>query len=208
MPRKAVDIESACGAELYFWEIAESVEELAELLPDGMELLDEACGRFKSVQRRREWLAARVLLQNTAYSGRGIVYDTNGAPKLHGGGKHISISHTGNIVAIAVSDTRIGLDIETGERNAFAVARMFLKENEMKSIGNGGCVEALLLWTVKESAFKLASENATVLKEIETEFKCEENGVYTYDIKYPNGKKAVCSTYITCGLFISVSSLM
>ena len=208
MPRKAVDIESACGAELYFWEIAESVEELAELLSDGMELLDEACGRFKSVQRRREWLAARALLQSTAYSGCRIDYDACGAPLLAGCGKHISISHTGDIVAIAVSATRVGLDVEAGGRDAFAVARLFLKENEMERIGSGGSVEALRLWTVKESAFKLASENATVLKEIETEFKCEENGVYTYDIKYPNGKKAVCSTYITCGLFISVSSLM
>ena len=208
MPRKAVDIECAFGAELYFWEITESVEELAGLLPDGVGLLDEACGRFKSVQRRREWLAARVLLQNTAYSGRGIVYDTNGAPMLHGGGKHISISHTGNIVAIAVSDTRIGLDIETGERNAFAVARMFLKENEMESLGNGGCVEALRLWTVKESAFKLASEKVTVLKEIETEYKGVDTGVYTYDVKYPDGQSAACRTYIAGGLFVSVSSFV
>ena len=207
MPRIAIDIQPPYNTELFLWKITESVEELSGLLPDGKELLDESCRCFKSDQRRREWLATRALLQSTPYKECKITYNGNGAPQLTGSNMHIGISHTKELVAIAISDTRVGIDIEGGERDPLKVAKLFLTEKECEETGNDKD-GALRLWTAKEAAFKLASENATVLKEIETEFKGKENGIYTYNIKYPNGKNAICSTYITGGLFISVSSLM
>ena len=206
MPRIAIDIQQPYNTVLFFWEITESTEELAGLIPDGKELLDEACRSFKSCQRRREWLATRALLQSTPYHKCKIAYNSNGAPRLTGSDKHIGISHTKGLAAIAVSDAPVGIDIEFSERDPLKAAALFLTEKEREEAGNDKD-EALRLWTAKEAAFKLASENAVVLKEIETEFKGEENGTYTYNIKYPNGKKAICSTYITGGLFISVSSL-
>ena len=206
MPRIAIEIEPPYNTELFFWNITESAEELSGLIPDGCELLDEARCRFKSGRRRREWLATRALLQSTPYSSCRIIYNSKGAPSLDRKGKHISISHTGELVAIAVSNAPVGLDIESGERNATKVTRLFLREREIEQAGDDNN-EALRLWTVKEAAFKLASENVSVLKEIETTFTSEENGKYTYNIKYPDGKNAICRTYMTGGLFISVSSL-
>lgn len=207
MPRISIDTRPEHNAELFFWKITESVEELSELMPDGKEMLDEVYRRFKSPQRRKEWLATRALLQSTPHNGSKIVYNTNGAPQLSDGNKQISISHTKELIAIAISDTRVGIDIEHEERDALSITRLFLTEKEKMQFSNDSKDEALRLWTTKEAAFKLASENATVLKEIETELTNEENGVYTYKIKYPNEKKAICRTYITDGLFISVSSL-
>ena len=206
MPRITIDILPPHSTRLFFWKITESAEELSGLLPDGKELLDESCRCFKSGQRRREWLAARALLQSTPYSSCRIIYNSKGAPSLDREGKHISIRHTGELVAIAVSNAPVGLDIESRERNATKVTRLFFKEREIEQAGDDNN-EALRLWTVKEAAFKLASENVSVLKDIETTFISEENGKYTYNIKYPDGKNAICRTYMTGGLFISVSSL-
>lgn len=206
MPKIAIDIQPPYNTELFFWKITETAEELSELTCGGQTLLNEACNRFKSDKRRKEWLATRALLQSTPYSNCIITYNSKGAPQLIGNNKCIGISHTKELVAIAISDTRIGIDIEFGERDALKVAKLFLTEKECETLDNDRN-EALRLWTAKEAAFKLASENATVLKEIETEFKGEENGTYIYKIKYPNQKSAICRTYMTNGLFISVSSL-
>lgn len=206
MPRIAIDIQPPYNTELFLWKITESVEELSGFIPDGKELLDKARNSFKSDARRKEWLAVRALLQSTPYSNYKITYSTNGAPKLDSNKKHISISHTKEFVALAISDERVGIDFEREERNALNVAKLFLKEKEYEKIDNDRN-EALRLWTVKEASFKLASENAVVIKDIETEFKSEENGIYIYNVKYPNGKNAICRTYMTGGLFISVSSL-
>ena len=206
MPRIPIDTRPEHNAELFFWKIDESMEELTGLIPNGDNMLDVAQCKFKSEERRKEWLATRALLQSTPYSNCRIAYNSKGAPQLVGNNKYIGISHTKEVAAIAVSDKHIGIDIEFCERDALRVAKLFLTEKEHETLGNDRD-EALRLWTVKEAAFKLASENATVLKEIETEFKGEENGVYIYNIKYPNQKSAICRTYMTNGLFISVSSL-
>ena len=206
MPRIAIDIQPPYNTELFFWKITETAEELSELTYGGQTLLNEAQRKFKSEERRKEWLATRALLQSTPYKKCKIVYGNNGAPMLTDSDRHIGISHTKELVAIAISDTHIGIDIEFGERDALKVAKLFLTEKECGTLDNNKD-EALRLWTTKEAAFKLASENATVLKDIETEFKGTENGEYIYKIKYTNQKSAICRTYMTNGLFISVSSL-
>lgn len=206
MPRITIDIQPEHNTELFFWKIDESIEELTKLIPDSNNILDEALCKFKSEERCKEWLATRVLLQSTPYSKCRITYNSNGAPRLTNNSKYISISHTKELAAIAISDIQIGIDIEFDERDASKVVKHFLTEKECNKVGNNK-EEALRLWTVKEAAFKLASKNATVLKDIETEFKGEENGTYIYNIKFPNQKRAICRTYMTNGLFISVSSL-
>ena len=195
-------LKSFCNAEVFFWHIKESCEELSVMLADNGALLAEAQGRFKSVSRQREWLAVRLLLQYTPYKGDNILYQSNGKPFFAKCRKHISISHTKGYVAIAVSDSPIGVDIESTKRNASAVTESFLQPQELDALSARGssCDEALLLWSAKEAAFKLASDKVTVLKEIGITKNAND-----YTITYPDGTTAKCDVFLFDDFVLSVA---
>ena len=183
-------LKSFGNAEFFFWNIKENCNELSELIADHGVLLAESIRRFKSTIRQKEWLAVRVLLQQTPYKNINIIYNGNGKPYLADSSKYISISHTREYVAIAVSDQPIGVDVEIISRNAFAVAESFLKPREMECLykEDNPTEEALFLWCVKEAAFKLASEKVSVLKEIGITKNAND-----YLVTYPDATVAKCS---------------
>ena len=176
------EIKKIRDAEFYFWHIEEDCDELSRLIDDNGVLLTEAQERFKSTTRQREWLATRVLLQQTPYKGEKILYHDNGQPFLEN--RYISISHTRDFVAIAISESPIGIDIEHKGRNAQGVAGGFLQQQELDNIT---AEEALNLWIIKEAAFKYAPEKAATLKDI----RAVKNDI-AYSITYPDGSTAIC----------------
>lgn len=171
------------------------------LADDGL-LLAKAQQRFKSVSRQREWLAVRVLLRHTPYNDNEILYQGNGKPFFAKCGKHISISHSRCFVAVAVSESPIGIDIESSDRNALAVASSFLKPQELEilSVGSNAANEALLMWSAKEAAFKLASDKVSVLKEIGI-----TKNANNYTIIYPDGATAKCNVFVFDDFILSVA---
>jgi phosphopantetheine--protein transferase-like protein len=166
-------------------------------------LLNEATRRFKSESRQRQWLATRALLRATQYKGETILYHENGKPYFAGNNRHISISHTNEYVAIAVSDYPIGIDIERTDRNAYAVAKSFLTEQEIDILTqeNNPSKEALYLWSAKEAAFKLASENIAILKEIGITKNAD-----SYTVTYPDNSTAKCDCLILDDIVLSVAT--
>ena len=176
------NIEKIRDVEFYFWHIEENCDEFSELIADNGMSLAEAQVKFKATARQCEWLATRALLQQTPYKGQKILYHANGQPYLEN--RHISISHTRDYVAIAISESPIGIDIEHKGRNALAVANSFLQQQELDNIT---AEDALRLWVIKEAAFKYAPEKAAVLKDIRT---VKNND--SYAITYPDGTTAVC----------------
>lgn len=196
MPIIHIETDNAIDADIYFWKIEESCEELARLFDKGDIMLADAAKRFKSVKRQQEWLATRALLMHTPYKELLILYHSNGKPYLSDKSMHISISHTQSHVAIAISGEPIGIDIETKSRNAHSAAKAYLQPQEIKTVNSSEepHKEALRLWTAKEAAFKLNPACSTVIKEIATE-KAAENGSETvYRIAYKNGTTARCHT--------------
>ena len=193
-------LKSFCNAEIFFWHIKENCNELSNLIADNGMLLAEAEKMFKSEGRQCEWLAVRALLQNTPYKGFGIEYHDNGKPYFANSSKHISISHTQEYVALAVSESPIGIDIESTNRNALSVAKAFLQPHEVESLAGCGNTahEALCLWSAKEAAFKLASERVSVLKEIGITKNAND-----YTVVYPDGTTAVCYVCVLEGIVIS-----
>lgn len=177
------NIKKIYDAEFFFWHIVEDCDELSELIADSGVLFAEAQKKFKSTSRQREWLATRALLQQTPYKGQTIFYHANGQPYLEN--RHISVSHTRDYVAIAISENPIGIDIEHKGRNALAITNGFLQQQELDNIT---AEEALGLWVTKEAAFKYAPEKAAILKEIHA---VKDNGGYS--ITYPDGTTAICS---------------
>lgn len=196
MPIIHIETDNAIDADIYFWKIEESCEELARLFDKGDIMLADAAKRFKSVKRQQEWLATRALLMQTPYRDTSIQYRSNGQPYLADSSMYISISHTAEFVAVAIAGTPVGIDIEMKNRNAHSAAKAYLQPQEIETVNSSKepHKEALRLWTAKEAAFKLNPAYSTVIKEIATE-KAAENGSSTvYRIAYKNGTTATCRT--------------
>ena len=179
--------------QLYLWRLDEKSEELASIIDNGKRMLAEALSRFKSTKRQQEWLATRALLAQTPYKNLEILYHNNGQPYLSDINRHISISHTQNYVAIAISATPIGIDIEEKGRNAYAAVKAYLQPQK----------EALRLWTVKEAAFKATSGHTALLKEIMAERESCDGNTTRYGITCIDGSKATCLTTETEGFIAS-----
>ena len=210
MPQIHFNTLSNLPEHIYFWKLDESCEELARTIDNGDVFLAEASSRFKSGKRQREWLATRALLQCTPYRGTGIMYHSCGQPHLGRNDKFISISHTNGYVAIAIADAPIGIDIESNERNAHAVASAFLLPEEIDrlAIGNTPAEEALRMWTAKEAAFKLAPGRSEVLKDILVTPKDNYGHTHIYSITYRDGGTATCCTAEAEGLLVSVAQFI
>lgn len=89
-------------------------------------------------------------------------------------GAEISISHSKNALAVAVSRAPVGVDIEKiSAPRAIGFAERILTEKELsiyESIDNAKKEEALIeLWTAKEAIFKSQKKNAFIPRKIDTD---------------------------------------
>ncbi|MDC1034583.1 4'-phosphopantetheinyl transferase superfamily protein [Flavobacteriaceae bacterium] len=128
----------------------------------------------KSNILREQFLATRkvLALENSDYE---ITYNKNGKPLLNSK-YNISISHSYEIAAIAISDnSNIGLDVQLKESKIFNIQNKFLNKSEKSNIGDDPTVDILtMVWTSKESIYKAIglkgisfSENIKIDKVIE-----------------------------------------
>jgi phosphopantetheinyl transferase len=103
---------------------------------------------------REQFLATRkvLALENTDYK---ITYNNNGKPSLNSK-YNISISHSHEIAAVAISDnSKIGLDVQLKESKIFNIQNKFLNKYEKSNIGDDPTVDILtMVWTSKESIYK------------------------------------------------------
>ena len=123
---------------------------------------------------REQFLATRkvLALENSDYK---ITYNNNGKPSLNSK-YNISISHSHEIAAVAISDnSKIGLDVQLKESKIFNIQNKFLNKSEKSNIGDDPTVDILtMVWTSKESIYKAIglkgisfSENIKIDKVIE-----------------------------------------
>jgi 4'-phosphopantetheinyl transferase len=106
---------------------------------------------------REQFLATRkvLALENSDYK---ITYNNNGKPSLNSK-YNISISHSHQIAAVAISDnSKIGLDVQLNENKIFNIQNKFLNKSEKSNIGDNPTVDILtMVWTSKESIYKAIS---------------------------------------------------
>lgn len=148
------------GGTLWLFPLAEVPE--AELF-DRAELTADETNIYASFlpsqeQRRKEWLAARVL----AYEKLGgrIGYEPSGRPLLLSSSGlpsdwHISISHTSGWATLMVAYGPCGIDIEPAGRHAERVAGRIASAEEI-ALATPLFPQnpALLVWCAKEAAYK------------------------------------------------------
>lgn len=151
-------IEYTGGGQLGYWEITETTDQLLSLLAPKDEELNSFL-QLRNELRKREWLAARLLLRQMTDNMSKISYDPTGKPLLVNSTGHISISHSSNRVVIYLHPKQQpGIDIELITRNVERPARKFLSSKELEDSTIGGQLsnkDLMLRWCAKEAVFKM-----------------------------------------------------
>ncbi|MDR1981972.1 MAG: 4'-phosphopantetheinyl transferase superfamily protein [Tannerellaceae bacterium] len=138
------------------WKIEENQDELLSLLTNKEAVLP-FLEHMRTENRRKEWLAVRVLLKELTGEEKQVGYHPDGAPFLIGSDLYISISHTKGYAALLVSDRpEAGIDIEYRGTRIVKVRDRFMTPEEEAAIDPCHEVEQLLIhWCVKETLFKI-----------------------------------------------------
>lgn len=112
---------------------------------------------FKNEKRRREFLGVRIALNILLGKNVLVLYDENNKPRLLDNSFQISISHSGNFIAvIAHPDCVVGIDIESRTNKVLKVFTRFLNKNEQTEFYNENDTRALeIAWSAKEVLYKI-----------------------------------------------------
>ena len=138
-----LSIKKEKDCKIALWETTESLEKLNQLTSY------IATPKFNTEKRKKEWLSSRLLLNevNPKYS---ISYNEFGSPKLNNE-HNISISHSKGLVAIIISQKKVGIDIEEISEKSLKASSKFISEDNIKNLTAD---KATLIWCCKEAIFK------------------------------------------------------
>ena len=127
---------------------------------------------LKSDKRKKEFLTSRILL-NYFNKDLKISYSKNGSPNLSNH-QYISISHSGDLVCIIISDKKIGIDIEKISNKSLRMKEKFINSHHTKLNKE----KSTIIWCIKEAVFKFHKiGNIDFKKDIFVpEFILEESG--------------------------------
>ncbi|MCH5158128.1 MAG: lecithin retinol acyltransferase family protein [Clostridiales bacterium] len=172
-------IKSMTPAFVYIAEIPIGMDTSAPLFPpERMSEMQKVKNERVFLQKYAAWKTLTFALSDalsTDITKTNIHKEPGGFWALSGA--HISLSHTDNLVAIAVSTEHIGVDIEKTDRevNAAAIKKGMTKQEEKLYAERNTNLDLLKLWTKKESAFKRLGEETfkpnkinTVVEDIHT----------------------------------------
>jgi len=151
------------NTKLYLWKITEKLDELKSQI----RLKDSSIARLESMKsesHQKGFLAVRMLLQHNDYSDFDLYYDEFGKPHLKPQGCsikdiEISISHSNDFSAIAISDSKVGLDFEQLKEKTLRIAPRFMDVSHLENLSEEEKIKkATVVWGIKESIFKLKNE--------------------------------------------------
>ncbi len=122
-----------------------------------------SASRFQNDSRRREHLAWRRIVRYEL--GRGVMIDYNdvGAPIVDVPNTFISVAHGGERVAVAIADERVGVDIESLDRNFDRIQSRYMTAAEI--VLSESEEWAARVWAAKEAIYKLYGKREVDLTE-------------------------------------------
>jgi 4'-phosphopantetheinyl transferase len=154
-------------ARLGLWRITESPNQLAAALA----ILAPALPipPFTSQKRQREWLASRLLaytlLQQFTPAYHALISDEYGKPAFLSSPCRLSISHSGELAAVLISSKKeVGIDLELISPRIKTLGPRFLSAAELDG-ANGNPEKLCILWSAKETLYKLYSKRKLGFKE-------------------------------------------
>ena len=146
------------------WDIDEGLDELLNTLNTTESEYTEI-HNITHVNRRKQNIAARLLLNHLAIKKVELKYSKNGAPYCDKF-KHISISHSKNYCALIISDTNIGIDIQCQKKNIADLQNKFINTVEKPVLNTPNKKEKLhFIWCAKEAIYKTLNNPNCSLKE-------------------------------------------
>ena len=197
--------EAGKAGELGLWQITESQDELLKMKMVSAEDLS-ALNSNSNERRRKEWLTARILAEQlTGGKNIRIIYDEQKKPFLlprspfgKNSKKHISLSHSRDILAVIIDGTETGIDIEIIKPKVVRIKEKFMSRDELGSLQGEKQEEQLTVyWCAKESLYKLYGRNELVFNKdlIIEPFQYSEKGVIRGWIKNSNMEKSFSLQY-------------
>jgi len=166
------------NTKLYLWKITEDFDTLF----NQVKLKDSSLVRLKTMKseiHQKGFLAVRMLLQHNDYNDFDLFYDEFGKPHLKvdfenlsqhenskklltealEGNNFISISHSNDFSAIAISDSKVGLDLEQLKEKTLRIAKRFMDVSHLENLSEEEKIKkATIVWGIKESIFKIKNE--------------------------------------------------
>ncbi|WP_136667368.1 4'-phosphopantetheinyl transferase superfamily protein [Flavobacterium sp. H122] len=153
---------------VFLWKITEDYNELFRQVL----LKDSSLARLegmKSESHQKAFLSVRMLLQYCGYTDFDLIYDEFGKPHLKDtfqhpdtseqDEKHISISHSFDFAAIALSNQNIGIDIEQVKEKVLRIAPRFMEMWHLENLSEADQMKkATVIWGTKEAIFKVKNE--------------------------------------------------
>jgi phosphopantetheinyl transferase len=163
------------NTDIYLWKITEDFNTLFRQV----QLKDVSLARLekmKSESHQKGFLAVRMLLQHVGHSDLDLYYDAFGKPHLKGE-KHISISHSHEFSAMAISDKKIGIDLEKLKDKTLKIAPRYMDISHLEELSEEEkIVKATIVWGIKETIFKIKNESGISFPEhiFESPFNLED----------------------------------
>ena len=160
-------------AALGLWHLTEGPADLWAQLPPAYRPLLPATA---TEVRQTQWLAGRALIQ-TLLEALGhpdlpasavLRNDADGRPWLAGAapGAVASLSHSGSwVAALLAPHGRVGVDVELVRDKAQRLARKYLSDQELLAAAAAGPAHYSLLWSAKETLYKLAARRGIIFRE-------------------------------------------
>jgi 4'-phosphopantetheinyl transferase len=149
------------------WHILESEDQLRARTPLFAAEL-EAIGKIRGAGRRREFLAARLLLHHM--SGRPergeLIKDEAGKPHLVDSLYHVSISHTVDYAAAIAHPSPCGIDAQRIVPRIVKLADKFVNATERLQLTPAHeLLQLHLIWSAKEAMYKAFGRRKLDFKE-------------------------------------------
>jgi len=173
--KQNIDSDATVGV----WKITETEMELWK----GLSLSETDKNAILSLplaKRRLERIVCRKILASLLQQNEIIIhYGKNGEPLMDG--FYISFSHSGEMVAVAVSASNpVGIDIEKIQDKIIALQSKFVAENELTLEEMKNREAITRIWTAKEAVYKLFSGATPDFKE-QIFVKSDKADVFLHD---------------------------
>ena len=110
--------------------------------------------QIKNHNRQVEFMGIRQL-RNTLSPNSPMIYSSTGKPNFAKKDNYVSLSHSNQSICMGVSAHPIGVDIEEINERVFRVRSKFTNEFESELYKLESMEDLTILWTIKESMYKL-----------------------------------------------------
>ncbi len=170
--------------------VPESVDELMPLLANFNDYASEY-KLINATKRKKEFLSVRILMNILIGKSVFMTYDTNRKPYLTLSGTSISVSHSGDYVAIMAAEKGVaGIDIECRTTRVGRVCERYLDPIEQSFLNDPADTSALeIAWSAKEALYKCIGKEAYNFHTLKlSPFKMASEGSLEAEFK-PTGQR-------------------